>query len=81
MQKSVAMKRREFLIAGPAALLATQLGSAAPAHGRKKGVMLMNRIGPSASELYIANADGTQERPLLRDAVFDYHASFSVDGK
>ena len=31
----------------------------------KKGVMLMNRIGPSASELYIANSDGTGERKLL----------------
>lgn len=30
-----------------------------------KGVMLMNRIGPSASELYVANSDGTGERKLL----------------
>jgi Tol biopolymer transport system component len=75
------MKRREFLIAGPAVLLATQLGSAAATHGRKKGVMLMNRIGPSVSELYIASADGTQERKLLESSVFDYHAAFSADGK
>jgi Tol biopolymer transport system component len=75
------MKRREFLITAPAALLAMQVGSAAPAYGRKKGVMLMNRIGPSVSELYIANADGTDERKLLQTSVFDYHASFSADGK
>jgi len=25
-----------------------------------KDVMLMNRIGPSKSELYVANADGTR---------------------
>ena len=46
-----------------------------------KGVMLMNRIGPSASELYIANSDGTDQRKLLAEPVFDYHASYSADGK
>jgi dipeptidyl aminopeptidase/acylaminoacyl peptidase len=47
----------------------------------KKGVMLMNRIGPSTSTLYIANTDGTNERQLLNDSSFDYHASFSPDGQ
>ncbi len=47
----------------------------------KKGVMLMNRIGPSSSDLYIANADGTGERKLLQNAVFEYNASFAPDGK
>lgn len=48
----------------------------------KKGVMLMNRINPSSSELYIANADGSKERSLLGDdSVFEYHASFSPDGE
>lgn len=47
----------------------------------KKGVMLMNRIGPSASELYIANFDGSNERKLLRESAFDYHASYSADGQ
>jgi Tol biopolymer transport system component len=48
-------------------------------HG--KGVLLMNRIGPSSSELYIANADGTGERKWLEKSVFEYNASFSADGK
>jgi Tol biopolymer transport system component len=43
--------------------------------------MLMNRIGPSSSELYIANADGSNERKLLQSSVVDYHASFSADGQ
>ena len=47
----------------------------------KKNVMLMNRIGPSVSELYVANADGTAEHKLLPTPGFDYHASFSADGK
>jgi Tol biopolymer transport system component len=46
-----------------------------------KKVMLMNRIGPSNSTLFIANADGTNERSLFDKSGFDYHASFSADGK
>ena len=72
---------RKHLLSGIVAslfVLPAVAGSAEPA---KKGVMLMNRIGPSASELYIANADGSDERKLLQHSVFDYHASFSADGK
>ena len=47
----------------------------------KHGVMLMNRIGPSSSELYIANADGTGERKLFTATGFDYHASYAADGR
>ena len=46
-----------------------------------KGVMLMNRIGPSKVELFVANADGTGERTLSSNAGLDYNASFSPDGK
>ena len=41
----------------------------------------MNRIGPSSSDLYIASADGTGERKLLQDPLFEYNASFASDGK
>ena len=47
----------------------------------KKSVMLMNRIGPSASKLFIANSHGTGERELLAESVFDYHASYCADGE
>jgi len=43
--------------------------------------MLMNRIGPSSSELYVANADGTGERKFLQNSMFEYNACFSPDGK
>ena len=46
-----------------------------------KDVMLMNRIGPSVSELYVSNADGTGEHKLFATTGFDYHASFSYEGK
>ncbi len=47
---------------------------------RSPGVMLLNRIGPSAAELFVAKADGSGERPLFAASGFDYHASFSPDG-
>lgn len=49
----------------------------------KKGVFYMNRIGPSVSTLYVANADGSNERALLasNNSVFEYHGHFSPDGK
>ena len=54
--------------------------SAAAATARD--VMLMNRIGPSKMELFVANADGSGERRLLPASTgLDYDASFSADGK
>ncbi len=39
----------------------------------RKGVMLMNRIAPSISKLMIANLDGSNERNLLADTMFEYN--------
>ena len=57
--------------------------AAAPDHtaAASKPVMLMNRIGPSESELYVADADGGGEHKLLLTRDFDYHASYSPDGR
>ncbi|GFF28852.1 dipeptidyl peptidase IV/CD26, N-terminal domain-containing protein, partial [Aspergillus udagawae] len=49
-------------------------------HG-KKGIFLMNRIAPDSSQLYIADADGRNERSLLSDPIYEYHATFSPDGQ
>ena len=46
----------------------------------ERHTMLMNRLGPSAMTLYVANADGSGERPLFPTSGFDYNASFSPDG-
>jgi Tol biopolymer transport system component len=46
-----------------------------------KQTMLMNRLGPSQMTLYIANADGSGERPLFAISGFDYNPAFSPDGK
>ena len=82
------MNRRQFLattsaaaaIAAFATALAPHSAAAQPA-ARKKGVLLMNRIGPSTSNLYVANADGSGERKLLANPVFEYNARFSADGQ
>ena len=47
----------------------------------RHNTVLVNRVGPSSSALYIANIDGSGERPLLDDGTFEYDASFSSDGQ
>ncbi|KAF2772797.1 tat pathway signal sequence domain-containing protein [Teratosphaeria nubilosa] len=49
----------------------------------KKGVFYMNRIGPSGSQLWIANADGSNATKLMggQSSPFDYHASWSPSGE
>ncbi len=79
------MHRRAFLHLLPAGVLLArrspaQLSPMAPPRP-KRGVMLMNRIAPSVSELYVANADGTGARKFLEHGAFDYHASFAPDGR
>lgn len=43
--------------------------------------LLVQRIGPSASTIHIANADGSHERQLLAISALDYNASLSPDGQ
>jgi hypothetical protein len=74
------MKRRKFISAVPAAILLAQRPSAAIAQTRKKGVMLMNRIGRSSSELCIANADGTDKR-MLTDSLWEDAMSLYIPAK
>ena len=82
--------RRSFLKGMSAAVLTAHQASRAVAQNTvsgsvpgsgSNGIMLMNRIGPSSAELYLANADGTGERKLLQDPVFEHNACFSPDGK
>jgi Tol biopolymer transport system component len=63
------------------ALLATLFVSAITPVLCAKERILLHRIGPSQSTLFIANADGSNEHPLLLNSGFDYNASFSADGK
>lgn len=78
------MNRRKFLGNVSAALL---LGHLTPAQAatiqkvEKKGILLLNRIGPKSLELYTAGADGRGERKLLQKSVFDYNGSYSPDGR
>ena len=71
--------KKTMLCAMSSMVLVLQMTSAVSTAG--KGVMLMNRIGPSSADLFIANADGSGERRLLQSPGFDYDASFSPDGQ
>src|SRR5260370_38531883 len=62
-------------------LLAMSLLAAAIPVLCAKERILLHRIGPSQSTLFIAKTDGSDERPLLANSGFDYSASFSADGK
>jgi len=83
------MDRRKVLRLFGSAALATQLPFAAAARAqgvvtngiKKKGVMLMNRIAPSVSELFIANLDGSNERKLLIDPSYEYNGNLSANGE
>lgn len=59
---------------------------AAGAAEGKAGIFYMNRIAPSGSQLYIADADGSNAVALMGNqttglGAFDYHAKWSRDGK
>ena len=66
---------KKFTMCMTALVLMLRLTAAVSTAG--KGVMLMNRIGPSSADLFIANGDGSGERRLLQSPGFDYDASFS----
>jgi Tol biopolymer transport system component len=42
--------------------------------------IVFSRIGPDALTLFIANADGSGERPLLKSEALDYDPAWSPDG-
>ncbi|KAF7533361.1 hypothetical protein G7054_g7152 [Neopestalotiopsis clavispora] len=48
----------------------------------KSGIFYMNRIAPGSSQLYIANADGSDATPLMANQTWamDYRPSWSQDG-
>ncbi|PCG88334.1 WD40-like Beta Propeller [Penicillium occitanis (nom. inval.)] len=75
-------ERAEHAAACPYAKQAAQHAPARrQAIADKKGIFYMNRIGPSGSTLYIANADGSDAKELMPNQTnpFDYHASWSSD--
>jgi Tol biopolymer transport system component len=62
-------------------LLALAAGAWQAVPASAKDVLLFNRIGPTKSELYVANADGSGEHKLIGSEGFDYAARFSEDGQ
>ena len=72
---------RQVIVAGACCVVVIGSAFRAPEASAQKGVMLMNRIGPTSSTLLVSNADGSAEHPLLSTPGFDYHASWSADGR
>jgi len=52
----------------------------APAR-RPRHRIVLNRIGPIRTGLFLADADGRHEKPLLPAKGLDYNPSFSADGR
>ncbi|WP_322044027.1 hypothetical protein [Paraburkholderia sp. J67] len=70
------MNKKNLLIS-----LTCSVGVMASVPAVAKDTLLFNRIAPTGSELYVANADGTGEHKLLGTPGFDYNARFSDDGQ
>ena len=49
--------------------------------GAERQRLVFSRVAPTRIGLFLADADGRNERPLLPPTNLDYNASFSVDGQ
>ncbi|TCG08241.1 hypothetical protein BZM27_13600 [Paraburkholderia steynii] len=76
MTSSLKKKLLACIAAGGVCIVIPAVAGAA-----QNGDLLLNRIGPVTSELYVSNADGSGEHRLIATDGFDYHASFSKDGQ
>jgi Tol biopolymer transport system component len=75
-------QRTRFLVIGLlGALLPTLKISAAAVEKPTKPSIALTRIGPSSIQLFISEADGTAERPLLNSDSRDYNPVWSPDGQ
>jgi len=68
--------RRRALLAAALLMSTSLVGLAA-----QRPHIVFSRLAPTSSRLYLADADGKNERPLLPATGLDYNASFSADGK
>ena len=57
------------------------LAAGLPCGASERPQILFSRLAPERSGLFIADGDGTKERPLLPATGLDYNASYSYDGK
>src|SRR4051812_1687942 len=82
-QRSHRMSRRTILVEsteGPTLRLALMFTVAVVSYAAPHQI-LFNRIGPYEAGIFVANADGTGERPLLKSMSLDYNPSWSRDGQ
>ena len=71
---------RTFLVMGLTAVVAAGI-HAQSSQSRPQYTVAYASFGPVATTLYIADADGSNERRLLEGSAFDMNPSFSPDGR
>src|SRR6266849_3975568 len=65
----------------PLLLAALLLTTSALGLAAERQRIVFSRLAPARIGLFLADADGNNERPLLPATSLDYNASFSADGK
>ena len=61
--------------------LAVLLLTATGLYAAQPETIVLTRLGPSRTRLFVSNADGTAERPLLEAESLDYNPAWSRDGQ
>jgi Tol biopolymer transport system component len=75
-------QRIRFLVIGLLGALLPALNISAAGQERPvKPSIVLTRLGPSSIQLFISDADGSAERPLLNSDSRDYDPVWSPDGQ
>lgn len=71
---------RTFLVVGLAAIVGAGVHAQSD-QSRSRYTVAYASFGPVATALYVADADGSHERPLLEGSILDMNPSFAPDGR
>ena len=71
---------RTFLVVGLTAIVSAAIHAQSD-RARGQYTVAYASFGPVATALYVADADGSHERPLLEGSILDMNPSFTPDGR
>ena len=71
---------RTFLVVGLTAIVSVAIHAQSD-RARGQYTVAYASFGPVATALYVADADGSHERPLLEGSILDMNPSFTPDGR